>query len=72
MIRTRAEASKATLLQGQTALSGISVTVGSKDFDEQLLLGQILVQAFGAAGAEITDKVNLGGTSVARAALTFW
>jgi osmoprotectant transport system substrate-binding protein len=54
---------------GANSLDGIPVTVGSKDFDEQLLLGQILVQAFGAAGAEITDKVNLGGTSVARAAL---
>jgi len=43
--------------------------VGSKDFDEQLLLGEILVQAFGAAGAEVTNQVNLGGTSVARAAL---
>ena len=56
-------------IAGANSLDGISVTVGSKDFDEQLLLGQILVQAFGAAGAEITDKVNLGGTSVARAAL---
>ena len=55
---------------GQNSLSGISVTVGSKDFDEQLLLGEILVQAFGAAGAEVTNQVNLGGTSVARAALT--
>ena len=50
-------------------LTGISVAVGSKDFDEQLILGQMVVQAFGAAGAEVDDKVNLGGTSVARQAL---
>ncbi len=50
-------------------LDGISVSVGSKDFDEQLILGQMMVQAFGAAGASVDDKVNLGGTSVARSAL---
>lgn len=50
-------------------LSGVSVTVGSKDFDEQLILGYILVTAFEAAGADVTDQVNLGGTNVAREAL---
>jgi osmoprotectant transport system substrate-binding protein len=50
-------------------LSGIDVAVGSKDFDEQLVLGYIMVQAFEAAGADVADKVNLGGTNVARAAL---
>lgn len=50
-------------------LSGVSITVGSKDFDEQLILGKIMVEAFTAAGAEVTDSVNLGGTNVARAAL---
>jgi len=54
---------------GANDLAGVSVIVGSKDFDEQLLLGEILVQAFGAAGAEVTNQVNLGGTSIARAAL---
>ena len=53
----------------QFRLDGINVAVGSKDFDEQLILGQMMVQAFGAAGATVDDKVNLGGTSVARAAL---
>jgi len=50
-------------------LSGVSITVGSKDFDEQLILGYILVTAFEAAGADVTDQVNLGGTNVAREAL---
>ena len=50
-------------------LEGISVAVGSKDFGEQLILGQMMVQAFGAAGATVDDKVNLGGTAVARSAL---
>lgn len=50
-------------------LSGVSVSVGSKDFDEQLILGYMMVEAFEAAGADVTDRVNLGGTSVAREAL---
>lgn len=54
---------------GEGRLSGIDITVGSKDFDEQLVLGQILVQAFEAEGANVTDRVDLGGTQVARAAL---
>jgi len=53
----------------QVDLNGINVSVGSKDFDEQLILGQMMVQAFAAAGANVDDKVNLGGTAVARAAL---
>ncbi len=50
-------------------LSGIDIAVGSKDFDEQLVLGEILVAAFEAAGATVDNKVDLGGTNVARAAL---
>jgi osmoprotectant transport system substrate-binding protein len=50
-------------------LSGITISVGSKDFGEQLILGEMLVAAFQAAGATVNNKVNLGGTNVARAAL---
>ena len=50
-------------------LSGIQIAVGSKDFDEQLILGEMMVAAFEAAGATVDNKVNLGGTNVARAAL---
>jgi len=50
-------------------LTGISIAVGSKDFDEQLILGYMLVEAFEAAGADVTDLVDLGGTNVAREAL---
>ena len=50
-------------------LSGIEIAVGSKDFDEQLILGEMMVAAFEAAGATVDNKVNLGGTNVARAAL---
>ena len=50
-------------------LSGIDITVGSKDFTEQLVLGEMLVQAYEAAGANVTSQVNLGGTEVNRQAL---
>lgn len=58
-----------TSVIGAYDLSGIEIAVGSKDFDEQLILGEMLVAAFEEAGATVDDKVNLGGTSVARAAL---
>lgn len=54
---------------GEYDLSGIDISVGSKDFDEQLLLGEIMVAAFEATGANVDNKVDLGGTNVARAAL---
>lgn len=49
--------------------SGLDVTVGSKDFTEQFVLGEILVQALEASGANVTNEINLGGTSVNREAL---
>ena len=54
---------------GEYDLTGIDIAVGSKDFDEQLILGEMLVAAFEATGASVEDKVDLGGTNVARAAL---
>jgi osmoprotectant transport system substrate-binding protein len=50
-------------------LSGVSVAVGSKDFDEQLILGEMMVAAFEEAGATVNNKVDLGGTNIARSAL---
>ena len=51
-------------------LAGVAVKVGSKEFTEQLVLGQIVVGALEAAGADVTDKTNLTGTAVVRKALT--
>jgi osmoprotectant transport system substrate-binding protein len=50
-------------------LSGIEVNVGSKDFVEQFVLGQLLLVGLEAAGADTVDNVNLGGTTVNRDAL---
>ena len=58
--------------------SGIEVNVGSKDFTEQIVLGEILVQTLEAKGATVTNNTNLGGTVVNRDALlsgeidTYW
>lgn len=49
--------------------SDFSYTVGSKDFTEQLILGQIAIQALEATGADVTDQTNLAGTDAVRAAL---
>ena len=53
-----------------TELDGVSITVGSKDFTENILLGEMFAQALENKGANVDDKINLGGTSVNRKALT--
>lgn len=55
---------------GEGPLEGLEITVGSKDFDEQLVLGHIARIALEENGAAVTDRINLGGTDAARAALT--
>jgi osmoprotectant transport system substrate-binding protein len=54
---------------GEGPLAGATITVGSKDFDEQLILGHISKIALENAGAKVIDQINLGGTDAARAAL---
>jgi osmoprotectant transport system substrate-binding protein len=50
-------------------LKGVSLTVGSKDFTENILLGKMFAQAVEANGGKISDKTNLGGSAVNRSAL---
>lgn len=50
-------------------LSGATLTVGSKEFTEQLVLGYITMLVLEDAGATVEDQIGLGGTSVARQAL---
>lgn len=56
-------------LLDQYDFSGVNISVGSKDFDEQLVLGWIAVHAFEYMGATVENNVDLGGTAPARAAL---
>ena len=57
-------------LAGEVDLSGVDITVGSKEFTEQLILGQIMLQTLEAAGASVSDQTGLQGSSVVREALT--
>ena len=47
----------------------LRLSVGSKDFTEQTVLGEITIQALEAAGAEVIDKTGLGSTEDVRLAL---
>jgi glycine betaine/choline ABC-type transport system substrate-binding protein len=51
-------------------LSGASLTVGSKEFTEQLILGNITKAALEDAGAEVSDQIGLVGSTTVREALT--
>lgn len=51
------------------AFTGIDVTVGSKNFTEQYVLSEILIQALAARGANVTDAIDTGDTPTTRAAL---
>jgi len=46
-----------------------TVTVGSKNFTEQLILGEIVAQAIEAEGLTVSRKLNLGGTFICDQAL---
>ncbi|MDO0931138.1 glycine betaine ABC transporter substrate-binding protein [Streptomyces sp. DG2A-72] len=50
-------------------LSGKSFTVGSKEFTEQTVLGNILIYALQAAGAKTKDQTGLTGSAIVRKAL---
>ncbi|WP_008314001.1 glycine betaine ABC transporter substrate-binding protein [Leptolyngbya sp. PCC 6406] len=49
--------------------SGTTITVGSKDFTEQLVLGEMYALVLEEAGLTVSRSLNLGGTPVAQAAL---
>ncbi|KUO53114.1 MAG: hypothetical protein APF76_03480 [Desulfitibacter sp. BRH_c19] len=46
-----------------------TVKIGSKEFTEQLILGQIAIQILEDNGYEVEDRTGLGGTTVCREAL---
>lgn len=54
---------------GDAALDGASIIVSSKDFDEQLILGNISKMLLEDAGVNVDDQINLGGTNPNREAL---
>ncbi len=64
----KVDASAGSLTSG-VDLKGVSITVGSKEFTEQVILGNMLVQTLKAAGATVKDQTKLSGTPVVRKAL---
>ncbi len=56
-------------LASSVDLKGVSITVGSKEFTEQLILGKIMVQTLKGAGATVKDQTHLTGTPVVRKGL---
>jgi glycine betaine/choline ABC-type transport system substrate-binding protein len=59
----------AKLIEKDPANAGKSITVGSKNFDEQYILGEIYAQALEAAGFKVEKKLNLGSEQIAYKAL---
>ncbi len=54
---------------GDSSSSGPSITVSSKAFTEQILLGEMYAQAFADKGYDVTRQLNLGSEQVMDKAL---
>jgi len=57
------------LIEEDPANQGKSITIGSKNFTEQFVLGNIYAQALEAAGFDVSTELNLGSEQVAFRAL---
>ncbi len=57
------------LIQSNPDNSGIELTIGSKNFTEQFILGEIYAQGLEAAGYSIKTDLNLGSEQIALKAL---
>jgi osmoprotectant transport system substrate-binding protein len=51
------------------SLDGLSITVGSKNFTEQLILGKMAVILLKSAGADVQDLTNIPGSASQRRAM---
>ena len=56
-------------IERNEANSDVSLTIGSKNFTEQIVLGEIYAQALEAAGYDVKTDLNLGSETVALKAL---
>mgnify|MGYP000055868095 CR=1 FL=1 len=59
----------ASLIESNPDNEGIEITVGSKNFTEQFILGEIYAQALEAAGYTVKKDLNLGSEQIALKAL---
>src|SRR3954466_834534 len=58
-------ASSGNTIQSNGANKGKTVTIGSKNFTEEFILGQIYAQALKAAGYSVKTELNLGSEQIA-------
>jgi osmoprotectant transport system substrate-binding protein len=56
-------------IQSNPENAGTTITIGSKNFTEQKVLGEIYAQALGAAGYKVRKELNLGDEKTALKAL---
>jgi osmoprotectant transport system substrate-binding protein len=59
----------AQVIESNPDNEGVQVTVGSKNFTEQFILGEIYAQALEAAGYDVSTDLNLGSEQIALRAL---
>ncbi len=62
---TSEEGGSATAIQSNPENGKVSLTIGSKNFPEQEILGEIYAQALTAAGYKVKSALNLGSETVA-------
>jgi glycine betaine/choline ABC-type transport system substrate-binding protein len=60
---------ESALIEPNPDNEGIELTIGSKNFDEQFILGEIYAQALEAAGYTVNTELNLGSEVIAKRAL---
>jgi glycine betaine/choline ABC-type transport system substrate-binding protein len=60
---------KLTAIKKNSANAGKTITVGSKNFTEEFILGNIYAQALKAAGYTVKTQFNLGSEQIANRAL---
>src|SRR3954451_22966386 len=61
--------SSANLIKSNPANKNVALTVGSKNFTEEYILGNIYAQALKAAGYNVSTNLNLGSETIAYKAL---
>ena len=64
------ESGEAGAIQSNPDNGKVSLTIGSKNFPEQEILGEIYAQALTAAGYKVKSALNLGSETVALKAVT--
>ena len=63
------EGAVSELIEANPDNEGVEITVGSKNFTEQFILGEIYAQALEAAGYTVKKDLNLGSEQIALKAL---